>query len=85
MTKGYNQIQGLDYNETFALVTKFATVKFLFIAVAIKGWELHQLDVNNALLIGDLEEEVFMKIPLEVENHDKGMVCKLNKSLYRLQ
>ena len=51
---------------------------------AIRGWELHQLDVNNTLLNRDSKEEVFVKIP-QGFGTEKGMVCNLNKSLYRLK
>jgi hypothetical protein len=62
---GNNQVEGLDYNETFAPIAKMVTVRtFLAVAAAAaKSWELHQMDVHNAFLHGDLEEEVYMKMP----------------------
>jgi len=56
--RGDEQVESFDYNETFALVTNMMSVQtFLAVAVA-KGGELHQMDVNNAFLYGDLDEEV---------------------------
>ena len=46
-------------------------------------WELHQLNIKNAFLNGDLEEEIFMRISPGFE--EKGKVCKLIKSLYGLK
>lgn len=60
---GNRQIDGIDYTEIFTPVAKMGTVR-LFLVVAInRGWELHQIDVCNAFLHGDLEEEVYMKLP----------------------
>jgi len=82
---GDYQIKGFDYNETFASVAKMISVRcFLSVAVT-KGWKLHQMDVNNAFLHGDLEEEVFMKMPPGLVSSDPNKVCHLKKSLHGLR
>ncbi|RDX92154.1 hypothetical protein CR513_25774, partial [Mucuna pruriens] len=61
---GNRQVDDLDYNETFALVAKMAIVQTLLVVVAIKNWELHQIDVHNAFLHGDLNKDVYMHLLL---------------------
>ena len=55
VTKGYIQTYDIDYSETFSLVTKIDTIRVLFSIAANKNWSLHQFDVKNAFLHGDLK------------------------------
>jgi len=57
------QIKGLDFNETFAPVAKFTTIRCILAMTAANGWELHQMDVKTAFLNGDVDEEVYMEQP----------------------
>ena len=61
------------------------SIRVLLSVVVAKGWHLHQMDVNNAFFHGDLEEEVFMKVPLEFYSSKPNQVCQLRKSLYGLR
>ena len=68
MAKGYTRTFGIDYQETFAPVAKMNIVRVLQYIVAKLNSTLQQLDVKNAFLHGDLEEEVFMELPLGFED-----------------
>ena len=60
---GYTQIKDLDYKETFAPVAKLTTIRCLLSVVVTRGWSLHQMDVQNNFLHGDLQEKVYMLPP----------------------
>ncbi|GJY70797.1 retrovirus-related pol polyprotein from transposon RE2 [Tanacetum coccineum] len=62
MILGNHQVAGVDYSETFTSVAKMVTVRVFLAIAAAKQCELHQIDVHNAFLHGDIEE-VFMKLP----------------------
>ena len=85
MVRGNHQLEGFDFTETFSRVAKLSSVRtFLSITVS-RGWELHQLDINNAFLYGDLDEEVYMRLPPGFTSSSSTCVCKLHKSLYGLR
>lgn len=62
VVKGYNQIEGLYFFDTFQLVKKLTTIKILLATGAIHTWFVHRLKLNNAFLHEELQEYVYMTI-----------------------
>jgi hypothetical protein len=83
---GRSQIAGVDCDETFSPVVKPATIRTVLTIALSKSWPIHQLDVQNAFLHGDLHETVYMHQPLGFRDpHRPDYVCRLRKSLYGLK
>ncbi|KAH9663755.1 retrovirus-related pol polyprotein from transposon RE1 [Citrus sinensis] len=84
VAKEFHQTAGVDYSEIFSPVVKSSTVRVILSLAVMQGWNVRQIDVNNAFLNGDLIEDVFMQQP-EGFVSEGGYVCKLNKALYGLK
>jgi hypothetical protein len=87
VAKGFAQKFGIDYEETFAPVAKFTSIRVVLALAAKYDLLLHQMDVKTAFLNGDLDEVIFMKQPEGYVDptHLASHVCKLKKSLYGLK
>src|SRR5277367_6176897 len=86
VARGFSQIYGIDYLDTYAPVVKLASIRILLAIAAIYGLEIHQMDVVTAFLAGDLEEEIYMEQPegFKVGSRE-DFVCRLRKSIYGLK
>ncbi|KAG8501842.1 hypothetical protein CXB51_004605 [Gossypium anomalum] len=87
VAKGCSQVPGCDFKETFSPVVKPATIRTILTIVVSRGWQLRQVDVNNAFLNGDLADEVFMQQPpgyIQYGADGQTLVCRLKKALYGL-
>jgi hypothetical protein len=86
VARGFSQTEGVDYDETFAPVARYSTIRSILALSAMMGWKLHQMDVKTAFLNGKIEEEVYIQQPLGFEIHGKeSHVCRLKKALYGLK
>jgi hypothetical protein len=84
VAKVFQQVHGIDYDETFTPVAKMDSILLeLSIAVA-KGREVHQMDMKNEFLHGDLSKEIYMEQP-QGFLQDSSLVFQLKKSLYGLK
>ena len=77
VAQGYSQTYGIDYGETFAPVAKMNIIRILIALTVQLEWPLQQYDVKNAFLHGELEEEIYMRIPHGYSHiQHANQVCK---------
>jgi len=85
VAKGYSQVEGVDFNDIYAPVSRFTTFRALMAKAAQEDLHMKQLDVKNAFLYGNLDEtDIYMQQPPRFED-GTGRACRLVKSLYGLK
>ena len=83
---GCQQVEGVDFFDTYSPVSKITTIRVLIVVTCIFNLQIRQMDVKTAFLNGDLEEEIYMKQPEGfIKSGKENKVCKLVKSLYGLK
>jgi hypothetical protein len=86
MTRGFSQVEGIDYEETFSLVARYTSIWMIISLASAMGWRLHQMDVKTSFLNEEIEEEVYIEYPDGFVIHGKeSHVCRLTKALYGLK
>ncbi len=88
VAKGYSQIPGRDFFETYAPTARLSTVRALFATAAQFDYELWQMDVKTAYLNAEIEEEVYLDQPEgyeERDGDDNRLYCRLKKTIYGLR
>ena len=93
VAKGYSQQPGIDYEETFAPVAKFTTIRILLALSCENNWEVEGLDVKTAFLNGTLDETIYMEVPEGVtipvernaQTYQQPKACRLVKAIYGLK
>jgi hypothetical protein len=84
--KGYAQVEGQDFDETFAPVATLEAIRMFLAYSCHKNFKVYQIDVKSDFLNGDLEIEVYMEQPEGFSlTYNPNYVCKLKKALYGLK
>lgn len=83
VARALSQLEGIDYEETFAPTARYTTIRSLVSLATSMGWNIHQMDIKVAFLNGTIDEEVYIKQPLGFKIKDRRTyVCILKKELY---
>ena len=86
VAQGYNQDEGIDFDETFAPVARLEAIKLLLAFACHMNFKLFQMDVKSAFLNGFIQEKVYVEQPPDFEDFEKiNHVYKLQKALYGLK
>jgi hypothetical protein len=86
VAQGFTQVEGLDFEEAFALVARFEAIRMLLAFAVHHDFKLYQMDVKSVFLNGPLSELVYVKQPPGFEDpKHPHHVYKLHKALYGLK
>ena len=88
VAKGYSQIAEEDFTENFSPVINDMTIRIILTRMILEGLDAKVVDIDNAFLNGDLDHEIFMKIPEGykecIQDYDKEKALELDKAIYGL-
>jgi hypothetical protein len=84
VAKGYTQVEGLDYDETFVPVVKFTSIRTLLALAAHLDLEIHQVNIKTAFLNGKLDKKIYLRPP-PCADTDKSLIWRLHRPLYGLK
>jgi hypothetical protein len=86
MAKGYTQVEGLDFDETYAPIARLESIRILLAHATYHHFKLYQMDMKSAFLNGPIKEEVYVEQPPGFEDSEYPFhVYKLSKALYGLK
>ena len=82
VSKFFSQVEGIDYNQTFAPVPKMNSILLVLSLAALHKWEVHQMDVKFSFLHGDFHAEIYIEQPPGYVQNDSDLVFLLKKSIW---
>ena len=85
VAKGFSQKEGVDYEETFALVARYTSIRTIIALASAMGWRLHQMDVKTTFLNGEIKEAYVEQPDGFIVHGKESHVCRLKKALYGLK
>jgi hypothetical protein len=86
VAKGYSQVEGLDFDETYAPIARLESIRILLVYATYHGFKLYQMDMKSAFLNGPIKEEVYVEQSPGFEDSEyPNHVYKLSKALYGLK
>ena len=85
VAQGFSRKEGIDYEETFAPISRYTSIKSVLALATIMKWKIHEMDVKTAFLNGVVEEEVYVEQPLGFETHDRETRVQIEESLVRFE
>jgi hypothetical protein len=86
VAKGYSQVEGLDFDESFALIARLESIRMLLTYATHYGFKIYQMDIKSTFLNGPIKEELYVEQPPGFESEGyPNHVYKLHKSLYGLK
>jgi hypothetical protein len=84
--KGYAQVEGIDFEETFSPINRLEAIKIFLAFACFKNFKIYQMDVKSTFLNGNLEEEVYIEQHEKfILSENKDCICKLKKALHGLK
>jgi hypothetical protein len=86
VAKGYSQVEGLDFDETYAPIARLESIRILLAYATYHGFKLYQMDIKSVVLNGPIKEEVYVEQPPGFEDSEyPNHAYKLSKALYGLK
>ena len=75
MSRGFSQREGIDYEETFAPVSRYTSIRTIMALAFMMKWVLHQMDVNTSFFNAMIEEDVYIEHPQGFKIQRHGELC----------